>query len=572
MRLRHCFRYACALLLGLVLGAQAQAAHIGSSLASIIATAPPDQVVPVIVRLSGRPDLSALGQLLRQRARGAARSDPRRFRQQREQLRRQMIETLKTRTTTARRLLQRVLAQAGQPVERELWLINGVSVQLPVWAIRLLQRMPGVDRVSLDQVIRLADSPTANGAVPTWNLDLVGAPQLWDAGITGQGIVVANLDTGVDGDHPDLAPAWRGGRNSWFDAYRQYSLPHDGIGHGTQTMGIMVGGNASGTVIGMAHDAQWIAAKVFRDDGSATLSAIHAGLQWVLDPDNNPTTDDAPDIVSNSWGTLSDVGICSPEFHTDIDALRAAGIMVVFSAGNEGPGANTGTNPGTYGQTVSAGAIDQNLNIANFSGRGPSPCGSNVFPSLVAPGVNVYSTDLSQGQGLALNPYATVSGTSFAAPHIAGAAALLKSAVPAATPAEIEAALTGTAVDLDVLGPDDAYGWGLIDVPAALAALRCPSGGADTDGDGYLDACDNCIQVANTSQLDSDGDGYGNACDADLNNDGIVNTGDLFLLKLAFQNQDPAFDFNDDGFVNTGDLFPLQQLFLLPPGPSALAP
>lgn len=486
-----------------------------------------------------------------------------------KRMRHRLMRQLKRRANASQPLVKRFLRRLGHHVKRDLWVINALAVDVPAWMVPMLSRAAVVDRIELDRKIQVQATLPGAAQVPVWNLDMVGASKAWDWGVTGEGVVVASLDTGVDGMHPDLAPRWRGGLNSWFDPYGQHpSMPFDARGHGTGTMGIMVGGSASGVPIGVAPRAKWIAAKIFRDDGAATISAIHAAFQWLLDPDGDPTTDDAPDVVNNSWGVNGGTFICSPSFHPDIDALRTAGIVAVFSAGNSGPYDMSGLNPANYQSSDAVGAIADTMEVASFSSRGPSPCGTQVFPKVVAPGVSVYTAKPTGAQ--VSNPYQSVSGTSFSAPHLAGAYALLKSAVPTATVAEVEQAIADTAADLGNLGPDNAYGYGMIDIPAAIAALRCPGGGVDSDDDGWLDACDNCIEHYNPSQKDSDGDGYGNACDADLNNDGVSNIGDFPWLREAYFNKDAAFDFNDDGTVNAADIQSFRLLLFRPVGPSAL--
>ena len=216
-------------------------------------------------------------------------------------------------------------------------------------------------------------------------------------------------------------------------------------------MGIMVGGDAGGTSIGMAPGATWIAARIFNNSGVATATAIHAALQWVLDPDGNPATADAPQVVNNSWAYGSPG--CNLEFQPDLQALRAAGIVPVFAAGNYGPGPSTSVSPANYPEALAVGNTGNTNVIASSSSRGPSACGegSTVYPEVVAPGVSVLTTDLF---GL----YQSVSGTSLAAPHVAGALALLLSAHPGLDASAQSAALTGTSTDLEPPAPTTATG------------------------------------------------------------------------------------------------------------------
>jgi bacillopeptidase F len=266
------------------------------------------------------------------------------------------------------------------------------------------------------------------------------------------------MDTGVDGAHPDLQPKWRGGSDSWWDPWRHTTAPYDADGHGTNTMGILTD---------VAPGAQWIAAKIYDDGGNTTVSVIHEAFQWLLTPSGNPAAPDAPDVVNASWG-MEAVNNCDTTFQADIEAMRAAGIAVVFAAGNAGPAAWTSLSPANNGDAVSVGAVDDSNAIAYFSSRGASSCTDGVFPDVVAPGVNVKAAAISLG-GVA--QYTYVSGTSFSAPHVAGVLALLAGAFPQAAVAQLEGVLRATAIDLGPVGPDDTYGFGLIDAWAAYEAL-----------------------------------------------------------------------------------------------------
>jgi subtilisin family serine protease len=235
---------------------------------------------------------------------------------------------------------------------------------------------------------------------------------------------------------------------------------------------VLVGDEAGGTAIGVAPQAQWIAAKIFNDAGGSTATAAHAAFQWMLDPDANPGTADAPQVVNNSWGFTSPG--CNLEFQPDVQALRAAGILPVFAAGNSGPNPSTSVSPANYPEAFAVGNTNDSDVIANDSSRGPSACGESqtIYPEIVAPGVSIRTTDLF---GL----YFNASGTSVAAPHVAGALALLLSAFPNLSVDQQSAALTTTAVDLGPAGPDNTYGAGRLNVLAAYDSLVPVGGIAD---------------------------------------------------------------------------------------------
>ena len=374
-----------------------------------------------------------------------------------------------------------------------LWVRNSVAARVPAQALNGISHMPGVLEVYIDETVAGPITTEGTAAAPEWNLSAINAPDLWNLGFWGQGVVVANMDSGVDANHPDLATRWRGGNNSWFDPNGEHATPSDKTGHGTQVMGLMAGGDAGGTTIGVAPDAQWIAVKIFNDAGSASLSKIHLGFQWLLDPDGNALTDDAPDLVNNSWNFSENIGQCSLEFQQDIDTLKAAGIAVVFSGGNLGPAPSTEASPSNNPSGFATGAVDETLTITGFSGRGPSSCDGTFFPEIVAPGENIRTSHLSYG-GLA--SYANVMGTSFAAPHVAGTMALLRSAFPDATVEEMEAALKSSAIDGGDVGPDNTYGYGLIDSLGAYQILATnpppppPPAENDSDGDGFVASLD----------------------------------------------------------------------------------
>ncbi len=546
------------------------AGYLGEALQEKMINSNASDEIPVIVYFKTDATRNASYNSVRNQLKtlkGSDFKDKKAFKKARKAMRREYIESMKSEADFSSRQFKKVLRKYKKNFDRELWLVNALAVKLQPHLINIFSNHPQVDHIDLDAVIKLtANNVSASNSPPEWNLDLVKAPSLWDEDIIGAGIVIASMDTGVDAQHPDLAPGWRGGTNSWFDPYSEHPLtPHDGIGHGTQVMGVMLGGDASGSSIGVAPGAKWISVKIFKDDATAWLSAIHAGFQWLLDPDGIPSTDDAPDIVNNSWGLISSQS-CNTEFHADVDALKLAGIEVVFAAGNAGPLENSLHSPADYAEVVSVGSVDEYMNVANTSSRGPSNCSTGFFPNLAAPGVGIYTSDLSPFGAL----YTIVDGTSFAAPHLSGIIALLKSAVPTASHDDIRSALYSSAVDLGAPGQDNVTGYGMVDAYQALLKLRCPTGEMDSDGDGWYDACDNCITYSNKSQLDSDGDVYGNICDADLNNDNTVNLIDFGLFRSAYGTTDPDADFNGDGSVNLIDFGIFRSMYGNTPGPSGI--
>jgi len=430
--------------------AGALAAVIVPELAAELARLAPQDEIPVIVWMADRVD-PRLYELADRSARDT-----------------RLVKALREKAAATQGPYRVFLQNQGARQLRELWVINGIAVTARASVIRQLASRPGIERISLDSTLEAPVTSVGGAAPPEWNLNAVQAPQLWSLGYTGSGVVVANMDTGVDAAHPDLATNWRGGNNSWYDPHGQHPTPYDPTGHGTQTMGIIVGGSAGGTAIGVAPDARWIAVKLYDDAGLARYSDIHLAFQWLLDPDGDLNTVDAPDVVNASWGLVGTAGQCITEFSVDIDVLRTAGVGIAFAAGNDGPGPLTSLSPANDPQGFSGGAVDETLTVAGFSSRGPSACDGTIYPDLVAPGVNVKTADLSFG---GLPQYVVVAGTSFAAPHAAGSMALLAGAFPAAGIGQIEAALTGSARDLGVAGEDNSYGWGLADVQAAYQFL-----------------------------------------------------------------------------------------------------
>ncbi|MEZ4621624.1 MAG: S8 family serine peptidase [Caldilineaceae bacterium] len=401
---------------------------------------------------------------------------------------RKVVDRLKRKSRLTQRPVQSLLrkrANQGQVASfTSYWIFNGLEVTATAAVIQELAKRPEVASVIPNATVQAPDYPVSSNP-PEANLALVNAPALWNMGWQGQGIVVANLDTGVDATHPDLVANWRGGTNSWFDPYGEHpdtpiDLAGPSSGHGTWTMGIMVGGDSGGTSIGMAPAAQWIAAKIFNDQGAGTAAGIHAAYQWLLDPDGDPATDDAPNVVNNSW-TFQTPG-CNLEFAADLQALRTAGILPIFAAGNSGPNAGSSLSPANNPGAFAVGGVDNSDALYVYSSRGPTTCsGEPIFPHLVAPGVNVRSADR-------FSLYTNATGTSLAAPHVSGALALLLSAFPELSAVEQETSLINGAIDLGTPGADNNFGYGRLDVLNSyqwlnpLPVNQPPTANAGADG------------------------------------------------------------------------------------------
>ncbi len=402
-------------------------------------------------------------------------------RERRATKRRMLVQRLRSTSAASRRPLERKLRTYGTAREaRHLWAINAVAVKLPVSAINDVAALPTVRAIKLDATVQGPVSSGVPAAPNDWNIDMIAAPAIWQLGFTGQGVVVATMDTGADVTHPDLAGSWRGGANSWFDPYGQHASPADVNGHGTQVLGLITGGSAGGYQIGVAPDSEWIAAKIFDDSNEATLSGIHAAFQWLLDPDGNPATDDAPDVVNNSWVLATTVNECNQEFAADLALLAENEIATVFSGGNFGPGAQTSVSPANDPAALAIGAIDSGMNVVTMSSRGTGACDGAVYPQLVAPGMNILTLDVMPLF------YNIVSGTSFASAHVSGGMALLKSAFPMATASQLEGALVQTAVDIAATGADNDSGYGMIDLAAAYNWLADNGGGGNPGNPGSL--------------------------------------------------------------------------------------
>jgi subtilisin family serine protease len=376
----------------------------------------------------------------------------------------QLALLLRERARRDQAALMRVLRTAVSRGEANsvepLWIDDSIALRARPGLIARLRLRADVRAIEPDRPLRIEPATIAASlaAPPAASVTATGAPALWEQGQTGRGVVVAVLDTGLAPSFPQFAT----GPGAWFDPYDQHKTPYDedARGHGTEVAEI---------VASMAPDVRVIAARVFSDGGRSTTSAVHRVFEWVLDPDGNPRTDDAPSVVNGSWDD-GQPGRCETEFDADLAALRAAGIVPVFAAGNAGPAAATGASPASAPSAVAVGSVSETDAVSPFSGRGPSPCGSAVYPTIAAYGEGI-SIDGAGGSTV-------VSGTSFAAPQVTGAVALLAGMFPGATPTAIVDALVHGARDVGTPGADGDTGAGILNVAQAAALLA----GADHAG------------------------------------------------------------------------------------------
>lgn len=318
-------------------------------------------------------------------------------------------------------------------------------------------------------------STFAPAALP-WGITDIHADQAWAQGVTGEGMVVASIDTGVQWDHPALVHQYRGSGTetvnhnyNWYDVAGQSpDFPADTNGHGTHTTGTIVGDDGGANQIGVAPQARWIAV----NGCCRSIAGLIMSGEWTLAPRDlnnaNPDVTRRPHIINNSWGTT---GPSTSPFLDDVsEAWEASGQFAVFSNGNEGSACRTSTAPGSRIINYSVGNYDSSHTLSPGSSRGAGQAGA-IKPDISAPGTAVRSAYPTDG-------YAEGTGTSMAAPHVAGAVALLWSAAPSLVGdvGVTRALLDGTAIDTDgaecggSLGNNNMFGEGRLDVLALLEA------------------------------------------------------------------------------------------------------
>jgi subtilisin family serine protease len=389
------------------------------------------------------------------------------------------------------------------------YLVNMLAVEGDRTLLLALARRSDVASLLPNPLVRGVDpavdaGPQPEAATldgPEWGVSFVHAPEVWTTyGVRGEGIVVGVQDTGVIWDHPALQASYRGWDGSAVDHATNWhsavgatpacpdpAIPCDPYGHGTHVAGTITGDDGAGNQIGVAPGAAWIGCRNMDDQGRGTPSTYTECFEFFLAPyppggdpqmDGDPTL--AAHIVNNSWNCPPSEGCGHFTLQPVVEAVRAAGVMVVASAGNNGSACGSALYPiGTYDASYSVGAVNAAGAIAPFSSRGPVTFnGTGISkPDISAPGVSVRSASPPNG-------YRLLSGTSMAAPHVAGVFALLWSAYPSligqidASEAIVNAsarrvidATCGPAGSPDY---NHTYGWGHIDALAALQAAAGP--------------------------------------------------------------------------------------------------
>ncbi len=343
----------------------------------------------------------------------------------------------------------------------QLWLDQSIYLKLSPVQARVLATLPIVDeifenfKVQLPKAVALSAASAPSGS--PYHLQAIGAVQTRTAGLKGQGIRIGHLDTGIDPSSPEYQGKILNYAEFNGDGDKIQSSAHDSAQHGTHTAGLLVG-----NTVGVAPDARLISALVL-PNGEGTFAQVIAGMQWVLDPDNNADTNDGANVVSMSLGLPGTY----QEFVVPVKNMLKAGVVPVFAIGNFGPTAGSTGSPGNIPDVIGVGAVDQNNQVAPFSSRGPvawSGAYSGTFtkPDVAAPGVAITSSFPGGG-------YGSLSGSSQAAPITAGAVAVMLGAKPGSSVDAIKNALYQSASNAGQ--KNNNTGYGVINLPAALGKL-----------------------------------------------------------------------------------------------------
>ncbi|OFW34703.1 MAG: hypothetical protein A2074_01510 [Candidatus Aquicultor primus] len=328
-------------------------------------------------------------------------------------------------------------------------MVNAISASLPAGDVEAFVREPWVERIEEDEKVY---------AVLDESLPLVKVPQAWDSGLTGKGVKIAIIDTGIDISHPDFTGRILATQDFTLEGFR------DSNGHGSLVAGIAAGSGSysSAKFKGVAPGALILAGKVLTADGSGRMSDVMAAVEWSVDL--------AADIINLSLGASgsSDGGDALCEI---CDRAVESGTVVCVAAGNDGPNRRTVGSPAAARRVITVGAATANGLVAEFSSRGPTS-DDRLKPEIIAPGIDIISArakDTRAGKPLD-NYYTSATGTSMATPHVAGIIALLLEAGRESSPQLMREALLNTATDLEL--DDYAQGAGMVDADLALRYVQ----------------------------------------------------------------------------------------------------
>lgn len=368
-----------------------------------------------------------------------------------------------------------------------LWAARAIHMRVPADRVSALLAHPAVDGVFENVMLKAipegergaqaqrvqAAGGAVTGAFESWGHAKIRTLQGRQAfNVDGAGVVVGHIDTGVDGTHPALA-----GKVIRFRDFVNYrSVAYDDDGHGTHTAGTIAGRDG----VGVAPGAKLIVAKALDRNGNGSLVNLLRAMQWMLDPDGNPATNDRPHAVNNSWGVKpGEAHLDGQEdtmFWETVRAWRTAGIVPVFSSGNNG--ANRMLLPGSYPVNFAVGATDPADNVADFSSSGQVNWQGWAFfkPDICGPGTNIPSS-------LPGNRIGWISGTSMAAPHATGLVALTIQLNPRIPMRDRENLIMNGCVDIGSAGRSLRSGEGRIDVRKTLELIKAytPPTAAPTD-------------------------------------------------------------------------------------------